>query len=240
MAAYRYYIDRMHALPLDKNKKRKVWQTIQRIGKSNNVLIQLLQKLNNRIQRKTRRLTDMRENETWTTFTYHSPKIRAATNLFRNTNIKIAFKTADTTQRIIRPRRKNPTSEYDKSGIYKITCKTCSKAYVGQTSRNLRGRHKEHTRYIKNNDPRSAYALHILNNRHEYGNIEDTMTLLKVIDKQTLLLPTEQLCIQTLHNNKELSPEQIPNEPNPLFELIQIPHLTSHPPNRFSQPPLHK
>ena len=44
MAAYRYYIDRMHALPLDKSKKRKEWQTIQRIGKNNNVLTQLLKK----------------------------------------------------------------------------------------------------------------------------------------------------------------------------------------------------
>jgi hypothetical protein len=216
MAAYRYYIDRMHTLPLDENKKRKEWQTIQRMGKSNNVPTQLLQKLNKRIQQKTRRPADQRENETWTIFTYHSPKIRAVTNLFKSTNIKIAFKTADTTQKIIRP-RKHPASEYEKSSIYKITCKTCSKTYVGQTSRNLRARHKEHTRYIKNNDPRSAYARDILNNRYEYGNIEDTMTLLKGIDKQTLLLSTEQLYIQTLHNDKKLIPEQIP--------MNQIPYL---------------
>jgi len=55
------------------------------------------------------------------------------------------------------------------------------------------------------------------------------MTLLKGIDKQTFLIPTEQLYIQTLHSNNELIPEQIPSEPNPLFELLQIPHLTSHP-----------
>ena len=28
---------------------------------------------------------------------------------------------------------------HEKSGIYKITCKTCHKEYVGQTSRNLSG-----------------------------------------------------------------------------------------------------
>ena len=64
----------------------------------------------------------------------------------------------------------------------KITCKNCHKAYVGQTSRNLKSRFRKHTRYIKNNDPRSAYARHILNCRHEYGNINDTMTLLKQIN----------------------------------------------------------
>jgi hypothetical protein len=43
---------------------------------------------------------------------------------------------------------------------------------------------------------RSAYALHILNCRHEYGNNEDTMTLLKQIDKPSMLLPYEHMYIQ--------------------------------------------
>jgi hypothetical protein len=33
------------------------------------------------------------------------------------------------------------------------------------------------------NNPQSAYAQHILNNRHEYGPINDTMSLLKQIKK---------------------------------------------------------
>jgi hypothetical protein len=47
-------------------------------------------------------------------------------------------------------------------------------AYVGQTSRDLRSRFREHIRYMKNDNARSTYALHILNCRHEYGNINDT------------------------------------------------------------------
>jgi hypothetical protein len=69
---------------------------------------------------------------------------------------------------------------------------TYHKAYVGQTSRKLKSRYQEHIRYIKN-DPRSAYALHLLNNRHEYGNINDNMTLLIRINKTALLLPYEYL-----------------------------------------------
>ena len=83
--------------------------------------------------------------------------------------------------------------------------------------------------YIKNDDPCSAYALHILNNRHEYGNINDTMTLLKPINKPHLLLLFEQIYIQTLYHNSELIPEQHPNEQNELFELLQHKHLTSQP-----------
>ena len=58
---------------------------------------------------------------------------------------------------------------------------------------NLKSRFREHIRYIKNNDSCSAYALHILNCRHEYGNISDTMTLLTQINTPTLLLPYEQM-----------------------------------------------
>jgi len=104
--------------------------------------------------------------------------------------------------------------------FHKIICKSCRKAYVGQTNRSLKTRHQKHTRYIKNNDPRPSYALYILNNRHEYGNITDTMTLLKGVNRRSLSLPTEQMYIQTLHRNNELIPEQIPNEYNPLIELL--------------------
>ena len=82
--------------------------------------------------------------------------------------------------------------------MYKLTCNTCKLTYIGQTSRSLQQRYKEHIRYIKHNDPQSAYALHILN-RHEYSKITDTMTLLKHIINRTMLLPYEQLFIQSYH-----------------------------------------
>ena len=70
-------------------------------------------------------------------------------------------------------------------------------SYIGQTSRNLKQRYREHIRYIRNNNPQSVYAQHILQNRHEYGSITDTMTLLKPIYKMSMLTPYEQLLIQT-------------------------------------------
>jgi hypothetical protein len=41
------------------------------------------------------------------------------------------------------------TPDYNKSGIYKLICKTCNKAYIGQTSQNLSLRFHKHIRYIK-------------------------------------------------------------------------------------------
>jgi hypothetical protein len=81
--------------------------------------------------------------------------------------------------------------------------------------------------YITHNEPQSAYAQHILNNKHEYGPIDNTMTLLKHINKTSLLLPYEQLYIQTYHQHKQLISEQHIGEHNPTYQLIHNTFNTS-------------
>jgi len=44
-AAFRFHISRMHSLPVDPNKKQKVWEIMQSIPKNNNFPQHLLQKL---------------------------------------------------------------------------------------------------------------------------------------------------------------------------------------------------
>ena len=141
----------------------------------------------------------------------------------------IAFKSTITLQQLTKPKIDNNTQERDKSGIYKLTCNTCKMSYIGQTNRRLHQRYKEHVRYIKHNTPKSSYALHILNNKHEYGPINDTMVLLKHINRTTLLIPFEQLYIQTYHHHKQLIPEQHMSEHNPMYLLIHYVHNSSHP-----------
>jgi len=167
MAAFRFHISRMHCFPLDSEKNQNEWEKIQTIAKNNNFPQSLIIRLNRQIQHKTGH-TQTRRNDKklWATFTYHSPKIRKITNLFKNTNIGIAFRKT-TLRQLTKPIPTDQTLEHEKIGVYKFSCKTCQHSYIGQTSRNLKSRFREHTRYIKNDDPLSAYALHILNCRHE-------------------------------------------------------------------------
>jgi len=83
------------------------------------------------------------------------------------------------------------TSDCDKwrDRVYTLTCITCRQTYVGQTSRSLKLRHQEHIRYIKNHHPQSAYALHILQNRHECGPMKKTMHLLKTHQQYLITNP---------------------------------------------------
>ena len=98
--------------------------------------------------------------------------------------------------------------------------------YVGQTSQKLEIRYKEHIRYLRSNKPQSAYALHILQNRHEYGPMNETMRLLKQVNKMTSLIPYNCLYIKTLHQTGKLIPEEYPGDPNPILQAVIVSHLT--------------
>ena len=134
----------------------------------------------------------------------------------------IAFKSTNILQQFTKPKIANNTQEKDKSGIYKLTCNTHKMSYIRQ-------RYQEHIRNIKHNNPQSTYALHVLNNEHEYGPISNTMTLLKHTNKTTLLIPFEHLYIQSYHHHRRLIPEQHIGEHNPIYQLIHDLHNTSLP-----------
>ena len=103
MAAIRFHITQMHSLTLDPDKKQKEWKTIKSIAKNINFPQGLLQKLNHQIQSKANHIHNEKKHKIWTMFTYHSPKIRRITNLFKNSDIGIAFKATTTLQQLLSP-----------------------------------------------------------------------------------------------------------------------------------------
>ena len=113
----------------------------------------------------------------------------------------------------------------DPCGIYKLKCNTCNGVYVGQSGRAISVRYKEHIRYIRTNNPKSACATHILENRHEYGTEENTLQLLQTCQKGTRMDCWETLYIQALHQRNTLITKQQVNDINPLFELATITNL---------------
>jgi hypothetical protein len=151
----------------------------------------------------------------WVTFTYHSPLIRKVTNLFKHSNLRIVLRTTNTTFQQLSEK----TVLNNLSGIYKLQCNTCNRAYTGQSGRSIAIRHKEHLCYIRTNNPTSAYALHILNNRHEYGTAEDTLELLKPCQKSTRMNCWETFYIHLSHQHDTLITEQQVYDINPLYAI---------------------
>ena len=136
-------------------------------------------------------------NRKWITFTYYSPLTRKATNLFKRTNLNIAFRTTNTIH--VHQQLSHKPSNINPSGVYELKCNTYNKAYIGQSGRSITIRHKEHIRYIRTNNPTSACAMHILDNRHEYGTVKETLKLLQPYNKGTKMNCLESLCMQTYH-----------------------------------------
>jgi hypothetical protein len=73
---------------------------------------------------------------------------------------------------------------YNQCGVYSLKCLSCDQVYVAQTGRSFKARHEEHISDIKRNRDKSNNALHMLQRSHEYGNIEETMAILKVVQKE--------------------------------------------------------
>jgi hypothetical protein len=97
-----------------------------------------------------------------------------------------------------------------------LNSNTCNNSYVGQAGRSLGIRHKKHTRYIKTNNP---YAPHILNNKHENGDLEQTIELLKPCNKGVNMNIWESFFIYILQKQNLLIEEQKVNDLNPVYEL---------------------
>jgi len=201
-------------------RQQAEWEMILTIAGNNNFLTKLITNLKTQTQYKTQGtiVKEKNSNKKWATFTFYSPKIRKCTSLFRQTDIHITFKSTTTIQQYTKPKKHDKNCEYNRSRIYKLSCKKCERSCIGQTSRNLTHRYREHIHYIKNNDPQSAYAEHILQNLHEYRPMVDTMTLLKPIYRTSMLTLYEQLCIQTFHHNDRLVAGQGSGEQNPLYQ----------------------
>ena len=137
--------------------------------------------------------------------------------MFKNTNIKIAFRANSTIyQQLVQK-----TNSMNPSGVYEIKCNTCSKNYVGQSGRPIATRHKEHIRYIKTNKPVSAYAIHILNNRHEYGTANDTLKTNSTMQKKHENEPLGKYVHTNIPPTRPAYHEQQINE---LYELAQLQH----------------
>jgi hypothetical protein len=99
---------------------------------------------------------------------YRSPSIHKVTNLFKHTNLKIAFHPTNTIYRQLPQKPKDPNP----SGIYQLKCNTCNSAYIGQSDGLITIWHREHHHYIRNNNPTLVYAMHVLDNRHGFGTAD--------------------------------------------------------------------
>jgi len=113
----------------------------------------------------------------WITFTYVGKETNFITNLLRNANLKIAFRTNNTIQSLLKHKQQVPDI-YTQSGVYKLKCRDCNKAYVGQTGSSFQVSFNEHKKYIQDSHT-SNFAKHLNEQAHPFGSIHNTMEKLQ-------------------------------------------------------------
>jgi hypothetical protein len=97
----------------------------------------------------------------------------------------------------------------------------CPLIYIGQTGRTFKTRYKEHIQAIKSNNDNSGYSNHMLNTGHTYGNIADTMKVLKTEKKGKHLNTLEKYHIyKTSKEGLQMNDTYIDTH-NTIFKVIQ-------------------
>jgi hypothetical protein len=141
-AAIRYTINRLNKYPISPSNKHKETQLINTILRNNGypphtyTHKQVTNKITNTVQQ---------QKQKWATFTYTGNHTRAITKLFKNNNIRIAYRTNNTIRNYLQNKDHN-SDKYSQGGIYELKCSSCQLKYIGQTGRNFRVRYKEHIR----------------------------------------------------------------------------------------------
>jgi hypothetical protein len=92
---------------------------------------------------------------------------------------------------------------------------------MGQAGRELHTRYKEYIQPIRSKNGNSGYSNHILNTGHTYGNITDTMDIVRTEKKGNHMISLEQYHIHTISKNKLHMKDTYIDTHNPIFEVLQ-------------------
>ena len=76
--------------------------------------------------------------------------------------------------------------------VYRIQCVECDKFYIGQTGRKFIERFKEHLPKKKPQTTSSNYALHLINENHNYTGFKENMEPIHVCNKGHFLNALEE------------------------------------------------
>jgi hypothetical protein len=188
--AFNYILDRTYRLPLNNEENYKELLLIKTIAKNNGYDMEDIAKVYKKPKRENNNnLTTLNnieyphldKNKTWIKFTYFANDIRILTKIFINTSVRVAFGVNNTIKN--KCSANSQIDKYNQCGVYSLKCLSCDQVHVGQNGRSFKARYEEHISDIRHNGDKSKYALHMLQRRHEYGKIEETMDILKVVQK---------------------------------------------------------
>jgi hypothetical protein len=113
----------------------------------------------------------------WITFTYTGKETTYITNLFKRTNIKIAFRSNNTICSQLTKKKKPIWINTQSSEFINSHAQTAIKRMWVKPGGNFLDRY-EHKVAIRNNIHTSKYAQHVLEQTHSFSTIDNMMQIL--------------------------------------------------------------
>jgi hypothetical protein len=139
--------------------------------------------------------------------------------LFQDKRLKIAFRTQNTIQNILKPQAQR--GKYSRSGSHQMKCLDCPLKYIGQTRQTFNIRCKEHIHDIRSNNSNSGCSNRILNTGHTYGTICHTMDVVTTGRKGEHLNTLERYHIYRISRDNLHMNDTYNDTHNPIFETLQ-------------------
>ena len=163
-----------------------------------------------------------RSTQKWASFTYVGKETSYITNIFRQTQLKIAFRTTSTLGNLL-TRRHQAHDRFFLSGVYKLICPDCNKTYVGQTGRLFSTRYKEHKAAFHNNSNTSSFAKNLIEESHSFDPMNNIMQRVHYHRKGAHLSTTERF-----HIRRDLAANNHLNDPKTIFPNAIFLNLTKN------------
>jgi len=193
--AVKFLFNRLNAYNLQEHEYKQKLSVIKNILCNNSFPITPQKQQSNNT---TRQHSTQTSKHKWATFTYMGKETLYITNTFRHTGLKIAFQTNNTLEILLKHRKPFP-DKFALSGVYKLTCRDCNKAHVGQTGRRFSICYKEHKSAFHNNSHTSNFAQHLQEEAHSFGSINNIMQVLHHQRKGVHLNTIERFYIHKEH-----------------------------------------
>jgi hypothetical protein len=106
--------------------------------------------------------------------------------------LKVSFKIGNTIDELLAQNKNINQNEFNKCGVYQLTCHDCNRKYTGQTGRPLYVRFQEHFGDFKHGNGKSKFAQH-LTDKHSIAPMEDIMEILHINKKGSIKDTLERL-----------------------------------------------
>ena len=144
----------------------------------------------------------------------------------------MAFRTKNTIGHLLT--QKHPVQDkFLLSGVYKLTCPGCNKAYIGQTGSKFATWYQEHKKAFRSHCQNSSFAKHLDKEAHSFGHMHDIMQILQYHRKGAQLNTLKRFHIHSEAANNNHLNEGHTVYPNAIFDTLLKTHRHKYltPPN---------